>query len=145
MRLFVSVELPKEVKDHLYDIQKGVKEAKINWVAKKNLHLTLKFIGDVEEANLPKIQEALKKIASKKLKVKLSDIGFFPSKAKPKVIWLGLEPEDQIIKLQQKVDEALITLVISNQEFKSHLTLGRVKSLSKAGAIYKELLNVTLS
>ena len=144
MRLFLSVELPKEIKDYLYNLQKEVREAKINWVSKKNLHLTLKFLGEVDEEKLPEIIKVIKEINSKKFEVSLSNLGFFPSKEKPKVIWVGLEPEDNVIELQQKVDEALLTVFPTEQQFQAHLTLGRVKQIRREKDFQASLDAITI-
>ena len=131
MRVFVAIELTREVKDYLFDLQKEVKEAKITWVSKNNLHLTLKFISEIKEDKIPAIKEELSKIKHEKIKVNLGKIGFFPNQKNPKVIWVSLEPEDSIISIQQKVDEALLTLSPSEQRFQSHLTLGRIKQIRR--------------
>ena len=131
MRIFVAADLSREIKDYLFDLQKEFKEAKITWVSKKNLHLTLKFIGDIKEDKLDQIKEELSKIKFNKFKVNLGKLGFFPNQKNPNVIWVSLEPEEAIIELQQKVDEALLTVISSEQKFQSHLTLGRVKQIRR--------------
>ncbi|MBT3324268.1 RNA 2',3'-cyclic phosphodiesterase [archaeon] len=144
MKVFVAVDLSKEIKDYLFDLQKEVKEAKITWVSKKNLHLTLKFVGDIKEEKLPQIKEALSNIKFNKVKVNLGKLGFFPNQKSPKVIWVSLEPEDNIIQLQQKVDEALLTIFPSEQLFQSHLTLGRVKLIRRDKDFQSSLDNIQI-
>ena len=131
MRLFISIDLPQEIKDYLFNLQKEVREAKINWVSKKNLHLTLKFIGEVNDEKLPEIIKAVKEIKFSSFEISLTNLGFFPSKEKPKVIWIGLDPEDKVIDLQQKVDESLLTVIPTEQQFQAHLTLGRIKQIRR--------------
>ncbi len=144
MRIFVAVDLNKEIKDYLFNLQKEVKEAKITWVSKKNLHLTLKFMGEIKEDKIPQIKEELSKIKFNKIKVNLGKIGFFPNSKNPKVIWVSLEPEDNIIKLQQKVDEALLTIIPSEQKFQSHLTLGRVKQIRRDKDFQASINNIQI-
>ncbi|MBU2589342.1 MAG: RNA 2',3'-cyclic phosphodiesterase, partial [Nanoarchaeota archaeon] len=130
MRLFVAMDISDETKDYVYDLQKKInnpKLAKVKWIFKKSLHVTLKFLGEVPEEKLGDIKKALKDIKFEKFKLKTTELGFFPDDRNPKVIWLGLDPEIKIIELQQKIDEALLTVFPTNQEFKAHLTLGRVK------------------
>ncbi len=138
MRLFIAINLPAEIKDYLFSLQGNVKDAKISWVAKKNLHLTLKFLGEVNEGQLPIIKEKIK-IQSHKIEANLTDIGFFPSQRNPRVIWVGVEPEDQLIQLQQRVDEQLLSHFHSDQSFKSHITLGRVKMIRRNESFSKTL------
>lgn len=133
MRLFVAVNLPKEIKDYAYNLQRKINTglAKIKWVYKKNLHFSLKFLGEVEEKRIDKIKKRLSEIKFEPFKIKCSKIGFFPSEKDIKVIWLGIEPKEKFIKLQQKVDEALLDLFPGEQSFEIHLTLGRVKFVKK--------------
>lgn len=130
MRLFLAIDLPKEIKDYLFELEKKVKEAKITWVSKKNLHLTLKFLGEVNEKDLPELKKQIQ-IIHPKLKLKLSKIGFFPNSKEPRVIWVGVEPEEEIIFLQQKLDGQLLHLFPGEQKFQAHLTLGRIKSIRR--------------
>ena len=130
MRTFIAINLPKEIKDYLFDLQKELKNklpAKINWVAKKNLHITLKFLGETTEQNKKEICEILKNIKLKEFEVELDQIGTFPSENLIKVIWIGLKPEKQLIGLQHQIDAETIKFSNREQKFQTHLTLGRVK------------------
>ncbi len=130
MRLFLAADLPKEIKDYLFELELKVKEAKITWVSKKNLHLTLKFLGEVQEKDLPKIKEQMK-VHHAPLKLTLGDIGFFPNAKDPTVIWLAVNPEESVISLQQKIDAQLLSSFPGEQKFQAHLTLGRIKSIRR--------------
>lgn len=131
MRLFIAIELPKEVKDHLFNLKKKVKEAKVIWVHKKNLHLTLKFLGDINENKLEEIKTALSSIISKPIDAKLGKFGTFSTNGKIRVLWVSVEPEKEIIQLQQNIDGELLTIAPSEIKFQSHVTLGRVKAIRK--------------
>jgi 2'-5' RNA ligase len=125
MRTFVAVDLPKEVKDYIFNLEKKLKQelpAKISWKAKKNLHITLKFLGEVE--NLEEIKSSLKKIKFKPFKLCLSELGTFSEK----VFWMGIEPEEPFLSLAKKIDEETMRYN-PNVEFKTHLTLGKIKIL----------------
>jgi 2'-5' RNA ligase len=130
MRLFLAITPSKEVRDHLFSLQKGVKDAKVAWVAKKNIHLTLKFLGDVDKTKLPQIKKKIQ-IKHKKIKATLGQLGFFPNKSNPRVIWVNIEPEKDILNLQQKIDETLLTMFPGEQKFKSHITIGRIKTIKR--------------
>ncbi|MFH1637005.1 MAG: RNA 2',3'-cyclic phosphodiesterase [Candidatus Woesearchaeota archaeon] len=133
MRLFVAIDLPKEVKDYLFELGRKLNKgfAKVRWVPKKNLHMTCKFIGEVEEGRLPEIKERLSKVKIEPIKCRLSKLGWFPGDNEVRVIWVGAEPEEEIIGLQQSVDAELLDLFPSDQKFTAHLTLGRVAFLKK--------------
>ncbi|MDP3728114.1 MAG: RNA 2',3'-cyclic phosphodiesterase [bacterium] len=143
MRLFLAIDLPKEIKDYLFELEKKVKEAKITWVSKKNLHLTLKFLGEVNEKDLPKIKKQIQ-ITHSKLKVKLGATGFFPNNKDPRVIWVSLEPEEQIIALQQKLDAQLLMQFPNEQKFQAHLTLGRIKSIRRKEDFFNSIKSIQL-
>lgn len=134
-RLFVALDMSPEAKDELLSVQKKLPRqlAKITWVAKKKFHLTLKFLGDAEDAQIPLIIERLNNIKFKKFKLNLGKIGFFPDlrKGDLRVIWVSVAPENDLIKLQLVVDEQLLDLFPSEQKFQAHLTLGRVKAIKK--------------
>jgi len=140
MRIFIAVDLPKEVKNYLYDLQKELqvekKYNKINWIAKKNLHLTLRFLGDITKEELSKVEEELERIRLNKFEAILKGTGIFPNEIIPRIVWVGLEPKEGIQKLQHKVDELTLGIGKAEQEFSAHITLGRIKKLEKK----KELL-----
>ena len=131
MRCFIALNLPPNLKDYLFELQRKnkTKDAKINWVAKKNLHITLKFLGEISEDKLTEIKKRLLEIKAKTMNVKLSSIGVFPDEIDPRVLWVGLSPETDIVKLAQKIDEETLDLVSSEQQFTAHITLGRIKSI----------------
>jgi len=145
MRLFVALEISDKAKDYVYDLQKKInnpKIAKVKWTFKRSLHVTLKFLGEVPEEKLEDIKQALKEIKFEKFTLKTTELGFFPDEIKPRVIWLGLDPEQKIIELQQKIDEALLTVFPTNQEFRAHLTLGKVKFLKNRVDFLKRLKDI---
>ncbi len=133
MRVFFAVDLPDTVKDYLYNLHKLVdhKLAHVSWVQKKNLHVTLKFLGEVDRYTLGKLKERVATIKFKPFKMKLTKVGYFPSASSIRVVWVGMEPAELLIDLHQKVDLELIGLFPQEQQFSAHLTLGRVKSIEK--------------
>lgn len=130
MRLFISIGLPKGIRDYLFDLHKNLTKdiAVINWVAKKNIHLTLKFLGDVNEDKVEEIKYKLSEIKFEPFKTKLSGFGVFPSESYIRVLWVGLDSRE-IFDIQDQVDEKLSDLFPKERGFTTHLTLGRVKAI----------------
>ena len=143
MRLFLAIDLPKEIKEYLFELEKKFKEAKITWVSKKNLHLTLKFLGEVEEKDIPKIKKQIQ-VKAKHLSIHLGNIGFFHHAKDPRVIWVSIEPEEQVIELQQKIDEELLTVFSGEQKFQAHITLGRIKSIRRKEDFQNSVKNIQI-
>src|SRR3989338_120481 len=129
MRLFVAIEIPEEIKDYLCGIQQEIADSKnkIRLVSKDNMHLTLKFLGEVQPDKVEILNKNLKEIAFKPFSVNLDAIGIFPSEDYIRVVWVGLKPEEQILELQSKIDESLKKLFKKEKGFKPHLTIARVK------------------
>lgn len=128
-RLFIGIPLSSEIKEQLRKIQAELKPLEgLKLVEPENLHLTLKFIGEVKEEKLEKIKAALEKLdLGKKFPVKVRSIGAFPNENYIKVIWFGLEDDTEMADLQKKVDFGLSKMFPVEKEFLSHVTLARVK------------------
>ena len=141
MRVFTAIKLPLEVKNELYRVQKLINPglAKIKWVPKKNLHLTLKFIGDVD--NFEEIHDKLKGIEIIPFLARLGDFGTFPNLLNVKVLWADLVPHKKIIELQQEIDSELLGFTNEYQMFSPHLTLGRIKKIKKVNEFHKLIRN----
>lgn len=135
MRTFIAIELGKEIKDKLSQIQEELKSAQgdISWVRPENIHLTLKFLGELEEAKIPEILHCLKELASKitPFIIRISGTGAFPGLKSPRVVWVGVkEDTGELARLAKTIENDLAKLGFpkENREFSSHLTLGRLRS-----------------
>ncbi|MCP3682514.1 MAG: RNA 2',3'-cyclic phosphodiesterase [bacterium] len=122
MRTFIAIDLPQDVKDELKKAQETLSDVRLV----KNFHLTLKFLGEITPEKVECVKNVLTKIEFKSFKVSLSNIGVFPNMKKPRVIWVGLKPENELIQLQKQIDEALKD-EFEKDSFSPHLTLARVK------------------
>ena len=129
MRLFIAIEIPEEIKDYLCGIQQEIVDSKnkIRLVNKGNMHLTLKFLGEVQTDKVEVLNKNLKEIPFKPFSVVLDAIGVFPSENYIRVVWVGLKPEEPVLELQKNIDEALKKLFKKEKNFKPHLTIARVK------------------
>jgi 2'-5' RNA ligase len=126
MRLFIAVDL-EELKDYLIRVQEQLPKENSKLTLQKRFHLTLKFLGEVSETNIEKIDEKLKKIRIEPFSINLDDIGVFPNKDYIRVIWIDLNPKEKIIELQQKIDSALGGLFEKDTRFHPHITLARAR------------------
>ena len=137
MRLFIALPLPDEVEQFLSNTIDDLKQkqGRVKWVDSKNIHLTMKFLGETDESKIEAISTAVKKVASRYSSVKstIYKIGGFPNLRRPRVIWAGIEnKKDNIEKLEAialNIEDEMAELGFEkeNRKFKSHLTLGRVK------------------
>ena len=127
MRLFIAVEVPEEIQSYFLELQNHINKDLVKIVLTKSFHLTLKFLGEVDESKKEMIANFLKKIKFEPFSAELSNIGVFPDENYIRVAWIGLEPKDKIIRLQQAIDNALINIFPKDERFHPHITLGRVK------------------
>lgn len=127
MRLFVAIDLPVEVRQSVTDICRGL--AGVRWLPPEQLHLTLRFIGEADDAVNAAIRKGLATIASPPFHLTLSGTGCFPSPRRPRVLWVGLSGSDPLMQLQQKVETAVATagLPADERPFSPHITLARLR------------------
>lgn len=134
MRTFISVELPGKVKGKIDEFIKELDdtEIKVKWVKKDNLHLTLRFLGWVEDKNLDKLIRSTEKAVSNSgsFKISLKGIGTFPEGKNPRVVWVGTEGGGgKLCDLADKLETNLSRADFRREEreFRGHLTIGRIK------------------
>jgi RNA 2',3'-cyclic 3'-phosphodiesterase len=136
-RLFTAVELPLNLRRQLSGLIAQLGEAlprgSVRWVRAEGIHLTLKFYGEVATDQAPRLQAALARAAGSAapMALELRELGAFPSLARPRVIWVGVQGEvDKLNALQRAVEEASAPLGFEPEArgFTPHLTLGRVNA-----------------
>ncbi len=138
VRCFLAIDLPEEIKEVLEGLQKELKRLNedIRWVRPEGFHLTLKFFGNVEEDRLGRLYEVAEGPVKKTspFNLTLKEIGFFPERKAPRVIWVGIGGEDlsTLLEFQLNLERAFEKLKIPREKrkFHPHLTLGRVKRIS---------------
>ncbi|MEM0373045.1 MAG: RNA 2',3'-cyclic phosphodiesterase [Sulfolobaceae archaeon] len=132
MRLFIAIEVTNIPK--ILELIEGLKRtgADIKLVESNNLHITLVFLGEVEESKLGLVKAALHDVNFSSFKIKLNGVGAFPSVNRPKVVWVGITEGFQKLKeIRSILVKGLRSRGIKpedEKEFVAHLTLGRVKS-----------------
>ena len=133
MRLFVAVNLPLEERRRTWEAAAPLRAARlpVRWVGEEALHLTLRFLGEVGQEQVGPIVDALGGAVrgARPFAVSLGGIGAFPSLAKPRVVWLGVEHHPALELLANDVELALMSLAFEPelQPFSPHLTLGRAE------------------
>jgi len=135
IRTFIAIEIPEDIISKFRELQEAIKvyDFKIRWVRSENIHLTLKFLGDVEEVKIGEIAETISKTVEgyTPISLKAKGIGVFPSIKRPSVLWVGLTGQlESLVGLQKRLDENLKVLGFPGEKrpFKGHLTMGRIKT-----------------
>lgn len=133
-RTFIAITLDGKTCEELGKIQGVLREGsrgKVRWVSPGGLHLTLKFLGDVAEEDLPRIYEAARLAVSRRpFKICLSGLGVFPNLASPRIIWIGVKTgREELHSLTYDLETELFRIGYPREKraFTPHLTLGRVK------------------
>lgn len=135
LRCFIAIELPPELKAKLTCLQNNLKQSGGNaarWVESNAIHLTLKFLGNVEHDKVSEITRAMEEAARgiPEFKLEVGELGVFPSMRRIQVVWVGLTGETaELAELVKRLDAALARLGFKPEGrlFTSHLTLGRVR------------------
>lgn len=135
IRTFIAIEIPGNIISKIRELQEGIKVygLKIRWVRSENIHLTLKFLGDVEAVTIGEIAKTISKTVERYPPISLNakGIGVFPDIKRPRVLWVGLTGQlESLVKLQKTLDDnfKLLGFPGEKRSFKGHLTMGRIKA-----------------
>jgi len=134
IRAFIAINLSADVLERIeqvaLDLKKRMNSVPIRWVPTENIHLTLKFLGNVSTANLELLKDILGNVASKhhECDISVGGIGVFPKPHSPRVIWVGMEVPQELFNLQREIEIETARLGYSREHrpFSPHLTFGRV-------------------
>ena len=128
IRTFIAVDLPDSFIDTIAEIQQELK-GNIKLVDPKQVHITMKFLGDVPEKKIPKIEDALSGINSEPFTARVQGVGAFPKPDYARVIYIGADPAETFTRLYAEVESALAPLGFKREKrpFTPHATLARVK------------------
>jgi RNA 2',3'-cyclic 3'-phosphodiesterase len=147
-RIFIAIKLvPGEKLVALFShLRTSLSKEKIKWTETGNLHVTMAFLGDTEVNRLPAIREKLIQLCkgSGSFDMVIKGAGVFKNFKDPRVIWVGIEPSDALIRLFDAIKKGLGELEIRLEErsFNPHLTLGRIKYLSNPAALATLVSNI---
>jgi RNA 2',3'-cyclic 3'-phosphodiesterase len=126
-RLFIAIDLPPELRNEIRTLCVGVNKAR--WAKHEQLHVTLRFLGDTTDEATREIRKHLTHVSAPAFDLSLRGVGIFPeprSRKHPRVLWLGIEPIDQLVLLKRAIDGALeFHEQATKQDFSPHLTVAR--------------------
>ena len=136
VRAFIAVDISQEARDALAEVVERLKVrgvSGVRWLRPEGIHLTLKFLGDIDPSRVDEILGAMERVAqgTGSLTFSLSELGAFPNPDRPRVIWVGLKGDlDPLGELQARIDQEMhLTEGFPREDrsFTPHLTLGRVR------------------
>ena len=137
IRVFIAVSFNQKLTGELRELQDQFKQLSLNasWVKPENIHLTLKFLGDVETNRVSKIFDPINKtaLAFSSFNLRLSNLGVFPNWNRPQVFWIGWDDKEEILKnLKKRLELELSDVGFPRdmKPFSPHLTLARLRSPS---------------
>ena len=134
IRSFIAIDLPDSVQEMLTKVGQRLRDQvphnSVRWIRVAGIHLTLQFLGDVAQADLPQIEAALTLVGQRHapFTFTVGGVGCFPNAKRPRVVWVGVQEETGVLKaLQRDVTESLVPLGFRPEKraFHPHLTLGR--------------------
>lgn len=138
MRTFIAIEVPSEIKSALATLHNELRRAgaDVSWTKPENIHLTLKFLGEVDERRIGEVGNVCVDSAREfqPFTLSLGATGVFPNSRQPRVLWAGLSGEiEKALEMQRRLDDSLALIGFEREEkdWRPHLTIGRVKSNRK--------------
>jgi 2'-5' RNA ligase len=151
MRVFVALNLTQKERARLAAAARPLREAAfpVRWLPPENVHLTLKFLGELGEEIVPELAAAVGEAVagSAAFEMKVGGFGAFPSLRRPSVVWVGIELGSPLRALQEAVEAAAESVGFSREDrpFRPHLTVGRAQKRASPGEFrgFDELVNGT--
>lgn len=133
LRAFLAIDVDEELKAKMYRVIKEFQkiDANIKYVDLENIHLTLKFFGDIDTEGIDLLSSKISQVVSNfdRFAIKIKGCGAFPNTSRIKVIWLGIDDDQLIRQLHDELDKEFVQLGFDeDKRFSSHLTIGRMKS-----------------
>src|SRR5215467_5010398 len=144
MRLFVALSIPAEIRENLSSLIDGLRRAdgKPKWINPDNLHVTLKFIGEIVSEKLSAVSDALVTVrAERPISLDFREIGFFPSERRPNVAWVGIHSAANLAPMVAEMNSVLTPLGIPREEksFVPHLTIARFRETRLSPSLQTEI------
>jgi len=152
IRSFIAIDTAPEVKAAIVEVEERLKatNAEVRWEPIEKFHITLKFLGNVEEVKLESLEKRLEEALSAfpAFKMTYQAVGCFPNQYHPRVVWIGAENEDgTLTRIEETIEEVSNSLGFPREErqFHPHITIGRVKGSRNLKALVSELVNTSFA
>jgi 2'-5' RNA ligase len=132
IRLFVGLELPEDMRQRLAGVALAGGVPGARWVAPESYHLTVRFIGEVDEGRFDDIDAALSRVQTTAFDLTLEGVSTFGKESAPHTLWVGVQRNDTLAALHAKVDRALVRVGLEpeSRKYLPHVTLARLKDVS---------------
>jgi len=148
VRTFLALPLPASLRSYLFELPRHITNSqdKINWVRSENIHITLIFLGDTDPDRIIQQGHLIRDVINRKnaIKMGITDTGIFPHANDPRVLWVGSAPDDPAafksltLDLRELMKE--LGYQLDNRPSQAHITLGRVKTISRNSAFTHDFL-----
>lgn len=136
VRAFLAIDLPETLKKELSKLSKlnSFPKGKFKWVEEENFHITLKFLGNIRENQIKKIEEICREVAKefKKFELEVGEVGRFPERGKPRVMWLGVEKGSEVLQRLAETLQRILKqhkIINEKEDYHPHITFLRIKEL----------------
>jgi 2'-5' RNA ligase len=147
VRTFICIEIPASIKERIDRLQNTLKtiDSQVSWTRPSNIHLTLKFLGAVEETRIQRVAKAVERAAAgiNHFEIEVSGAGCFPSPRSPRVLWIGIsEIPDALKQLYANLEDELDRegFAREKRKFSPHLTIGRFRGPKNATQLAEVLI-----
>lgn len=153
-RMFCAFELPqtlrRSISDHAQRVRDAVPDAAASWSKPDNIHLTMKFFGNVDQAQVPAISAAASRVVKEfsPIQIEVGKTGVFPRPSRPQVLWIGIDDRSGALsKLQERLEDefALEGFAKEDRAFRPHLTIARIRRSQNANQLAEVHLGLEFS
>ncbi len=126
IRLFAALDIPDDVATQLLALQTGLQD--VRWSSRENLHVTLRYMGNLKEPMAGEVDHALARLKAKPFMVRLTELGSFGDTHRAHTLWAGVEKSQALLNLQTKIENAVQALGLDpdKRKYAPHITLGRL-------------------
>ena len=134
IRLFIAIEIEKRIKERILDYLKHLKKADagVRWVASENIHITLKFLGNIDAIILPALIKSIDNgmLLFSPFRIQIGNVGAFPTVKKPRILFVGVQDkENNLLKIFEQLEKGIEEYGIKREtkNYVGHITIGRTK------------------
>lgn len=150
MRAFIAIPLPEALRVDLFQQTAGLRKRfhKARWIPPENMHITLKFLGEIDTVQSSEIGNLLAEVADgqERFTVSLTGFGCFPPRGRPRVLYIGMDQQSRLRLIADSLEKKLSCLGFPVEgRFKSHVTLARIKDSVDPGQLFRDVNQIELS